>query len=86
MADVKVVFSGAGASAIACAKLYKDLGVDAENILMVDSKGVIYEGRTAGMNKYKQEFVRRTNARTLNDAFKGGDVFVGLSSAGLVTA
>jgi malate dehydrogenase (oxaloacetate-decarboxylating)(NADP+) len=86
MADVKVVFSGAGASAIACAKLYKDLGVDAENLLMVDSKGVLYEGRTSGLNEYKQEFVRRTNARTLDDAFKGADVFVGLSSAGLVTS
>jgi malate dehydrogenase (oxaloacetate-decarboxylating)(NADP+) len=84
--DVRVVFSGAGASAIACAKLYKDLGVESENILMVDSKGVIFEGRTAGMNKHKEEFARRTNARTLTDAMKGCDVFVGLSSAGLVTA
>jgi len=84
--DVKVVFSGAGAAASACARLYKDLGVASENVLMLDSKGVIYEGRTAGMNKYKQEFARRTNARTLNDAMKGCDVFVGLSSAGLVTA
>jgi malate dehydrogenase (oxaloacetate-decarboxylating)(NADP+) len=84
-ADVKIVFSGAGASAIACAKLYKDLGVDAENLLLVDSKGVLYEGRTAAMNEYKQEFVRRTNARSLGDAMKGCDVFVGLSSAGLVT-
>jgi malate dehydrogenase (oxaloacetate-decarboxylating)(NADP+) len=85
MEDVKVVFSGAGASASACARLYKDLGVEAENILMVDSKGVIFEGRTAGMTKYKQEFARRTNARTLGEAMKGCDVFVGLSSAGLVT-
>jgi malate dehydrogenase (oxaloacetate-decarboxylating)(NADP+) len=84
-ADVKIVFSGAGASAIACAKLYKDLGADPENILLADSKGVIYEGRTSGMNEYKQEFVRRTNARSLADAMKGADVFVGLSSAGLVT-
>ena len=84
--DVKVVFSGAGASASACARLYKDLGVETENILMADSKGVIYEGRTAGMNKYKQEFARRTNARTLGDAMKGCDVFVGLSSAGVVNA
>jgi malate dehydrogenase (oxaloacetate-decarboxylating)(NADP+) len=84
-ADVRVVFSGAGASAIACARLYKDLGVDGENILMVDSKGVLYEGRSAGMNEYKQEFVRRTNSRSLADAMKGCDVFVGLSSAGLVT-
>ena len=85
LADVRVVFSGAGASATACAKLYKDLGVSSENILMVDSKGVIFEGRTAGMNEYKQEFARRTNARSLADAMKGADVFVGLSSAGLVT-
>jgi malate dehydrogenase (oxaloacetate-decarboxylating)(NADP+) len=85
MSDLKVVFSGAGASAIACAKLYKDLGVERENLLMVDSKGVLFEGRSSGMNEYKQEFVRRTNARTLDDAFKGADVFVGLSSAGLVT-
>jgi malate dehydrogenase (oxaloacetate-decarboxylating)(NADP+) len=85
LVDVKVVFSGAGASAIACAKLYKDLGVSAENILMVDSKGVLYEGRTSGMNEYKQEFVVRTNARTLGEAMEGCDVFVGLSSAGLVT-
>jgi malate dehydrogenase (oxaloacetate-decarboxylating)(NADP+) len=85
LSDVKVVFSGAGASAIACAKLYKDLGVSGDNILMVDSKGVLYEGRTAGMNEYKQEFVVRTNARTLSDALDGSDVFVGLSSAGLVT-
>jgi malate dehydrogenase (oxaloacetate-decarboxylating)(NADP+) len=85
LGEARVVFSGAGASASACARLYKDLGVEAENILMVDSKGVIFEGRTAGMNKYKQEFARRTNARTLADAMKGADVFVGLSSAGLVT-
>jgi malate dehydrogenase (oxaloacetate-decarboxylating)(NADP+) len=85
MSDVKVVFSGAGASAIACAKLYKDLGVASDNILMVDSKGVLFEGRTAGMNVYKQEFVCRTNARTLSDALENCDIFVGLSSAGLVT-
>ena len=83
--DVKVVFSGAGASAIACAKLYKDLGVDPEHITLVDSKGVVFEGRKDGMNPYKQEFARRTNDRTLADAMRGADVFVGLSSAGLVT-
>jgi malate dehydrogenase (oxaloacetate-decarboxylating)(NADP+) len=85
MGKVRVVFSGAGASAIACAKLYKDLGVRPDNILMVDSKGVLYEGRSAGINKYKAEFVQRTDARTLGDAMRGCDVFVGLSSAGLVT-
>jgi malate dehydrogenase (oxaloacetate-decarboxylating)(NADP+) len=81
----KVVFSGAGASAIACAKLYMDFGVRAENLLLVDSKGVIYEGRSEGMNPYKAPFARRTNARSLADAMKGADVFVGLSSAGLVS-
>jgi malate dehydrogenase (oxaloacetate-decarboxylating)(NADP+) len=84
IAEVTVVFSGAGASAIACGKLYKDLGVRAENILMVDSKGVLHEGRS-DQNVYKQEFSRRTEMRTLSDALKGCDVFVGLSSAGLVT-
>jgi len=83
--DVKVVFSGAGASAIACARLYKDLGVKADNITLVDSKGVLFEGRKDGMNPYKEEFARRTNDRTLSDAMRGADVFVGLSSAGLVT-
>jgi malate dehydrogenase (oxaloacetate-decarboxylating)(NADP+) len=83
--EVKVVFSGAGASAIACGRFYKDLGVRAENITLVDSKGVIFEGRKDGMNPYKEEFARRTNDRTLSDAMRGADVFVGLSSAGLVT-
>ncbi len=83
--EVQVVFSGAGASGIACAKLYRDLGVQPENILLVDSRGVIYEGREKGMNSYKAEFARKTPARTLADALKGADVFVGLSQAGLVT-
>jgi malate dehydrogenase (oxaloacetate-decarboxylating)(NADP+) len=83
--DVRVVFSGAGASGIACAKLYKDLGVPAENILLCDTKGVIYQGRSTGMNAHKQEFARRTEARTLEDALRGADVFVGLSQAGAMT-
>jgi malate dehydrogenase (oxaloacetate-decarboxylating)(NADP+) len=83
--DVRVVFSGAGASGIACAKLYKDLGVPAENILLCDTKGVIHEGRTDGMNVYKQEFAQKTKARTLEDALRGADVFVGLSQAGAMT-
>jgi malate dehydrogenase (oxaloacetate-decarboxylating)(NADP+) len=82
--EVRVVFSGAGASAIACAKLWKDLGVRAENVLMCDSKGVLHSGRTDS-NKYKQEFVRDTKCRTLADALKDADVFVGLSQAGVVT-
>ncbi len=83
--DAKVVFSGAGAAGIACAKLYIDLGVRRENMVLVDSKGVIYEGRTDGMNKYKQEFARPTKLRTLRDALRGADAFIGVSSAGLMT-
>ena len=83
--DVKVVFSGAGAAAVSCARLYKDLGVRAENILMTDSRGVMWEGRGEGFNKYKDEFVAKTDARTLEDAMVGCDVFVGLSQAGLVS-
>ncbi len=83
--QVTVVFSGAGASGIACAKLYQDLGVRPENILLVDSRGVLYEGRAEGINEYKAPFVRETECRTLGDALEGADVFVGLSSAGLVT-
>ena len=86
IADVRVVFSGAGASGIACAKLYKDLGVPAENIVLCDTKGVIYEGRTDGMNSHKLEFARKTRARTLEDALAKADVFVGLSQAGAMTA
>ena len=83
--EVKVVFSGAGAASISCAKLYKDLGVLPENILMTDSQGVMWKGRGKGLNKYKEEFVAETNCRTLDDALVGADVFVGLSQAGLVS-
>jgi len=82
---VRVVASGAGAASIACMKLYKDLGVRAENILMTDSRGVLHQGRSEGMNKYKQEFAADTDRRTLADAMEGADIFVGLSMAGLVT-
>jgi malate dehydrogenase (oxaloacetate-decarboxylating)(NADP+) len=82
---VKVVFSGAGASGIACANLYQDLGVRPENILLVDSRGVLHRGRQEGINRYKEPFLRDTPARTLADALEDADVFVGLSSAGLVT-
>ncbi len=85
ISKVKVVYSGAGAAGIACAKLYIKLGVKLENILMVDSKGVLYEGRGDKFNKYKQEFVRKTDRHTLADAMKGADVFVGVSVKDLVT-
>ena len=83
--EVKVVFSGAGAAAISCAKLYKDIGVKAENILMCDSRGVMWAGRGEGLNKYKDEFVANTDARTLKDAMVDCDVFVGLSQKGVVS-
>ncbi|MEE4272330.1 MAG: NADP-dependent malic enzyme [Thermoanaerobaculales bacterium] len=83
--DVKVVFSGAGAAGIACATFYIALGVKPENLLMTDSKGVIYKGRTEGMNPYKERFAVETDARTLGDAMVGADVFAGVSLKGLVT-
>ena len=82
--DVRVVVSGAGAAAVACANLYVSLGVRLENVLMVDSRGVIYEGRTERMNRYKEKFARPTAARTLADAMKGADVFIGVSAAGVL--
>lgn len=82
---IQVVFSGAGASALSTAEHFQRLGVPKDNILIVDSKGVIYEGREEGMNEYKQPFAAQTDRRTLADAFEGADVFVGLSVKGLVT-
>ena len=84
LSKARIVFSGAGASGIACARLWKDLGVSAENILMCDSRGVLYQGRD-GINSYKQEFAADTSHRTLADALDGADVFVGLSQAGIMT-
>jgi malate dehydrogenase (oxaloacetate-decarboxylating)(NADP+) len=85
LADIKVVFNGAGASAISCAAHYVNLGVRRENIIMCDTKGVIYEGRTEHMNPYKARFASNTEARTLAEALVGADVFFGLSSANCVT-
>ncbi len=83
--QTRIVFSGAGASGIACAKLYRDLGARAENVMLVDTKGVIYQGRKEGMTPQKQELAVATPKRTLEEALDGADVFVGLSQAGLVT-
>jgi malate dehydrogenase (oxaloacetate-decarboxylating)(NADP+) len=83
--DVRVVFNGAGASAISCAGHAVQLGVRREHIVMCDSQGVIYEGRTSGMNEYKARFASKTEARTLEQALQGADVFFGLSVAGAVT-
>ncbi len=82
---VRVVFNGAGAAAISCAKIFKALGVRQENLMMCDSQGVVYRGRTKGMNKYKEEFLVDTEARTLLDALQGADVFIGLSVANVMT-
>ena len=83
--EVKVVFNGAGAAGIACADFYIKLGVKPENLLLCDSKGVIYKGRTDGMNPYKDKFAVDTKARSLEDAMRGADVFAGLSVKGAVT-
>jgi len=83
--DVRVVFSGAGAAGIACAKFYLDLGVKKENLLLIDTKGVVYKGRKDGMNPYKEFFAVDTKARTLADAMKDADVFAGVSVAGVLT-
>jgi len=83
--DVKVVVSGAGASAIACAKFYESLGVPRRNFLLVDTKGVVHKGRQEGMNPFKESFAQETRARTLADAMEGADVFLGLSAKGLVS-
>ncbi|NNL66711.1 MAG: hypothetical protein HKP30_10740 [Myxococcales bacterium] len=85
MEETRVVFSGAGASGLACAQLWLDLGLSPQNLIHVDSRGVIYEGRSEGMNEYKARFARPTALRTLTEALEGADAFVGLSSAGLVT-
>src|SRR5579863_5469294 len=83
--SVKIVFNGAGASSISCAGHAIKLGASRENILMCDSHGVIYEGRTEGMNPYKQRFAAKTDRRTLLDAMRSADVFFGLSVADSVT-
>src|SRR5690349_8707092 len=85
IAEVKVVFSGAGAAAISTAEHYVRLGVRRENILMCDRQGVIYKGRRGEMDPYKARFQTETKKRTIADALHDADVFVGLSVAGAVT-
>lgn len=83
--EVKIVISGAGAAGIACAKFYVELGAKKENIILCDRHGVIYRGRKEGMNPYKELFASETKARTLAEAMRGADVFMGVSAPGLVT-
>jgi malate dehydrogenase (oxaloacetate-decarboxylating)(NADP+) len=85
IADIRVVFSGAGAAAISTAEHYVRLGVKRENILMCDRAGVVHAGRFEELDPYKARFAVRTDARTLADALVDADVFVGLSVAGAVT-
>ncbi|RIK45079.1 MAG: NADP-dependent malic enzyme [Chloroflexi bacterium] len=83
--EAKIVINGAGAAGIACAEFYVALGADKENIMMCDTRGVIYEGRLEGMNEYKLPWANETDARTLADAMHGADVFIGLSIADCVS-
>jgi len=85
MSDMKVVFSGAGAAAIACANMMIAAGVKLENLWLCDTKGLVYEGRKEGMNVYKERFLKKSELRTLGDVIVGADVFVGCSSKGVLT-
>ena len=83
--DIKLVVNGAGAASIACIELIKAMGLPHENAILVDTKGVIWQGRTEGMNQWKSAHAVRTKARSLKDAMEGADVFFGLSVKGAVT-
>lgn len=83
--QLKIVSNGAGAASIACIELIKKMGVPAENITLCDSHGVIYKGRTNGMNEWKEKHAVETKKRTLAEALEGADVFLGLSVADVVT-
>jgi len=83
--DVRVVFSGAGAAGIGCARLYLALGVRRENLTMVDIDGVVYKGRTKNMNEHLEALAADTQARTLADALRNADVFVGVSAPNIVS-
>jgi malate dehydrogenase (oxaloacetate-decarboxylating)(NADP+) len=85
ISKIRMVVSGAGASAIACSELAIFMGIPRENIMLVDSRGVVYKGRARGMNPYKERFSVETSARTLADAMVGADVFYGLSAADILT-
>jgi len=83
--DVKIVLNGAGAAGIACLELLKTMGARHENCVMCDTKGVIWQGRTEGMNQWKSAHAIKTDLRTLDQAMKGADVFLGVSAKGAVT-
>lgn len=83
--DVKIVLNGAGAAGIACIELLKSMGARHENCVMCDTKGVVYQGRTEGMNQWKSAHAINTDLRTLKQAMDGADVFLGVSAKGAVT-
>lgn len=83
--EIKAVFNGAGAAGIACAQMFLELGLPQENLIICDSKGVIYKGREASMNPYKERLASTTDHRTLEEAIAGADVFCGVSVAGALT-
>ncbi|MEE2689636.1 MAG: NADP-dependent malic enzyme [Pseudomonadota bacterium] len=85
IATTKIVVNGAGASAIACVELIKNMGVPNENVIMCDSRGVIYRGREDGMNQWKSAHAINTESRDLEQALKGSDVFIGLSTKDVVS-
>ncbi len=84
--DVKLVANGAGASALACLTLLTEVGFPKDNIIVCDRKGVVYKGRAEGMDPYKEKFANATNARTLEDALEGADIFLGLSGPNVLDA
>src|SRR5476651_2221283 len=84
--EIKLVTNGAGAAGIACIELLKSMGVKSENVILCDTKGVVYRGRTEGMNQWKSAHAVETKARSLADAIVGSDVFLGLSAKGALTA
>ena len=83
--DIKMVVNGAGAASIACVELLKSMGLPHDNVTLVDTKGVVYQGRTEGMNQWKSAHAVATKARTLAQAMEGADVFYGLSAKGAVS-
>jgi len=83
--ECKIVVNGAGAAGIACANLAITMGIDPNNVILCDTKGVIYKGRTEGMNEYKERLAAETEARTLEDAMVGADIFFGVSAKGALT-
>ena len=83
--DVRIVLNGAGAAGIACLELLKSMGAQHDNCIMCDTKGVIYQGRTEGMNQWKSAHAANTKLRTLEEAMVGADVFLGVSAKGAVT-